>query len=85
MLNGRIPPRKARYQGINTYIGDLRREIGLYYGWIRNYLATNQDGDDIYETLRYDETVATCSSHAALRACGKKINIVASDERLQYV
>jgi len=71
-----LPPKLARMQVMNRYIQDLKAETGYYWGWIANKLAENIDCEDVWEMLRFDERVADCASHSALKACGRQVEVI---------
>lgn len=81
----KLPPRAARMQIINNYIQKLRADTGYYWGWITNSLSADIDCEDVYEMLGYDERVADCLSHTALKSCGWEVEIKSHIPAIQHL
>lgn len=72
----------GRLQHVDTYIGDLRQQMGYWMGWIPNTYADQPSADGFYEILRKDMEVKRCSNLISLMAAGEIIKVTHPDPRV---
>lgn len=78
-------PKKAKYQIIPSYIGELRSKIGYYIGWVPNEYADQAAADNAYDLLKNDSAIAHALHLHSCMAGGEKWRIKCEDEQLQFI
>lgn len=79
------PPKRAKYQIIPAYIGELRSKIGYYIGWVPNEYADQVAADNAYDLLKNDSAIAHALHLHSCMAGGEKWRINAEDEQLKFI
>lgn len=78
-------PRKAKYQIIPPYIGELRTKIGYYIGWVPNEYADQVAADNAYDLLKNDSAIAHALHLHSCMAGGEKWRVKCEDQQLQFI